>query len=80
VLQQRTPRRRLHLRWVDRALFIWLFPRGFAQHHCAVPTPSSVLDLGPVPRPFKRSSHLPVPGSLVLTTASASAASMAAKS
>src|SRR5437016_13960265 len=23
VLQQRTPRRRLHLRWVDRALFIW---------------------------------------------------------
>ena len=22
VLQQRTPRRRLHLRWVDRALFI----------------------------------------------------------
>src|SRR5262245_58203068 len=28
VLQQRTPRRRLHLRWVDRALFIWLsFPK-----------------------------------------------------
>jgi hypothetical protein len=25
VLQQRTPRRRLHLRWVDRALFIWLY-------------------------------------------------------
>ena len=22
VLQQRTPRRRLHLRWIDRALFI----------------------------------------------------------
>jgi hypothetical protein len=27
VLQQRTPRRRLHLRWVDRALFIWLHRR-----------------------------------------------------
>jgi hypothetical protein len=27
VLQQRTPRRRLHLRWVDRALFIWLYRR-----------------------------------------------------
>jgi len=26
VLQQRTPRR-LHLRWVDRALFIWLYRR-----------------------------------------------------
>jgi transposase InsO family protein len=25
VLQQRTPRRRLHLRWVDRAVFIWLY-------------------------------------------------------
>src|SRR5262249_39681136 len=25
VLQQRTPRRRLHLRWIDRALFIWLY-------------------------------------------------------
>jgi hypothetical protein len=25
VLQQRTPRHRLHLRWVDRALFIWLY-------------------------------------------------------
>src|SRR2546425_3916266 len=25
VLQQRTPRRRLHSRWVDRALFIWLY-------------------------------------------------------
>jgi hypothetical protein len=25
VLQQRMPRRRLHLRWVDRALFIWLY-------------------------------------------------------
>ncbi len=24
---QRTPRRRLHLRWVDRALFIWLYRR-----------------------------------------------------
>ena len=23
VLQQRTPRRRLHLRWIDRALFMW---------------------------------------------------------
>ena len=23
VLQQRMPRRRLHLRWIDRALFIW---------------------------------------------------------
>src|SRR6266852_8585435 len=27
VLQQRTPRRRLHLRWVDRAVFIWLYRR-----------------------------------------------------
>jgi hypothetical protein len=27
VLQQRTPRRRLRLRWVDRALFIWLYRR-----------------------------------------------------
>src|SRR2546421_12476661 len=27
VLQQRTPRRRLHLCWVDRALFIWLYRR-----------------------------------------------------
>src|SRR5207248_11283872 len=27
VLQQRTPRRRLHLRWADRALFIWLYRR-----------------------------------------------------
>jgi len=26
VLQQRTPRR-LHLRWADRALFIWLYRR-----------------------------------------------------
>ena len=25
VLQQRTPRRRLHLRWIDRALFIWVY-------------------------------------------------------
>jgi hypothetical protein len=27
VLQQRTPHRRLRLRWVDRALFIWLYRR-----------------------------------------------------
>jgi hypothetical protein len=27
VLQQRAPRCRLHLRWVDRALFIWLYRR-----------------------------------------------------
>jgi hypothetical protein len=27
VLQQRTPRRRLHLRWIDRALFIRLYRR-----------------------------------------------------
>jgi hypothetical protein len=27
VLQQRMPRRRLRLRWVDRALFIWLYRR-----------------------------------------------------
>jgi hypothetical protein len=27
VLQQRTPRRRLHLRWMDRALIIWLYRR-----------------------------------------------------
>src|SRR5215472_350523 len=27
VLQQRTPRQRLHLRWVDRVLFIWLYRR-----------------------------------------------------
>ena len=25
VLQQRTPRRQLRLRWVERALFIWLY-------------------------------------------------------
>jgi hypothetical protein len=29
VLQQRAPRRRLHLRWADRALFIWLYRRCF---------------------------------------------------
>src|SRR5215471_2695971 len=27
VLQQRTPHRRLHLRWADRVLFIWLYRR-----------------------------------------------------
>src|SRR5262245_27286870 len=27
VLQQRIPRRRLHLSWIDRALFIWLYRR-----------------------------------------------------
>ena len=27
VLRQRAPRRILHLRWVDRALFIWLYRR-----------------------------------------------------
>jgi hypothetical protein len=27
VLQQRTPRHRLHLRWIDRALFIRLYRR-----------------------------------------------------
>jgi len=27
VLQQRTPHRRLHLRWIDRVLFIWLYRR-----------------------------------------------------
>jgi hypothetical protein len=27
ALQRRTPRRRLHLRWVDRVLFIWLYRR-----------------------------------------------------
>src|ERR1700745_40666 len=27
VLQQRMPRRRLHLRWIDRALFIWFYRR-----------------------------------------------------
>ena len=27
ILQQRTPRRRPHLRWIDRALFIWLYRR-----------------------------------------------------
>src|SRR5215470_12761868 len=27
VLQRRMPRRRLHLRWIDRALFIWLYRR-----------------------------------------------------
>jgi hypothetical protein len=27
ILQQRAPRHRLHLRWVDRALFIWLYRR-----------------------------------------------------
>jgi hypothetical protein len=28
VLQQRVPRRPLHLHWVDRALFIWLYRRS----------------------------------------------------
>ena len=27
VLQRRMPRRRLHLRWIDRVLFIWLYRR-----------------------------------------------------
>jgi hypothetical protein len=27
VLQQCAPRRALHLRWIDRALFIWLYRR-----------------------------------------------------
>src|SRR2546425_11942471 len=27
ILRQRTPRRRPHLRWIDRALFIWLYRR-----------------------------------------------------
>jgi hypothetical protein len=27
ILQQRTPRRRPHLRWIDRALFVWLYRR-----------------------------------------------------
>ena len=27
VLQQRMPRRRLHLHWIDRALFIWFYRR-----------------------------------------------------
>jgi transposase InsO family protein len=27
ILQRRSPRRRLHLRWIDRALFIWLYRR-----------------------------------------------------
>jgi len=27
VLQQRALRRRLHLRWADRALFVWLYRR-----------------------------------------------------
>jgi hypothetical protein len=27
VLQRHTPRRRLQLRWADRALFIWLYRR-----------------------------------------------------
>ena len=27
VLQQRAPRRRLRLRWADRALFVWLYRR-----------------------------------------------------
>jgi hypothetical protein len=27
ILQQRAPRRRVHLRWVDRALFVWLYRR-----------------------------------------------------
>ncbi|TMK05154.1 MAG: hypothetical protein E6G74_01705 [Alphaproteobacteria bacterium] len=38
VLQQRTPRRRLHLRWVDRALFISLYRR-----YLCVPKTSSLL-------------------------------------
>jgi hypothetical protein len=35
VLQQCTPRRRLHLRWVDRALFIWLYRRK-SEQRCVV--------------------------------------------
>src|SRR5205823_3902051 len=42
VLQQRTPRRRLHLRWVDRALFISLYRR-----YLCVPKTSSVLIASP---------------------------------
>ena len=30
VLRQRAPRRALQLRWVDRALFIWLYRRALA--------------------------------------------------
>ena len=33
VLQQRTPRRRLHLRWIDRALFVWLYCR-YPRYSC----------------------------------------------
>ena len=32
VLRQHTPRRRLHLRWADRALFIWLDDRTVVQY------------------------------------------------
>ncbi|HMF02494.1 MAG TPA: hypothetical protein VKK06_21575 [Terriglobia bacterium] len=28
VLQQRAPRRGWHLRWIDRAVFIWLYRRN----------------------------------------------------
>ena len=31
ILQQRAPRHRLHLRWIDRALFIWLYRRSLAR-------------------------------------------------
>jgi hypothetical protein len=44
VLQQRASRRRLHLRWADRALFIWLYRRS--PHFCDAVTivrPETVL-------------------------------------
>ena len=32
VLRQRAPRRGLHLRWVDRVLFIWLYLSPLPSH------------------------------------------------
>src|SRR5437588_3577397 len=53
VLQQRTPRPRLHLRWVDRALFIWLYRRY-----------PRILDAITIVKPWKALPTAPVPTSL----------------
>src|SRR5262249_29792713 len=50
VLQQRTPRRRLHLRWIDRALFIWLYHR-YPRILDAVPS-QNPAHVTPQPREF----------------------------
>jgi len=47
VLERRTPRRRLHLRWIDRVLFIWLYRRY-----------PRILDALSIVRPEKAMLHL----------------------